>query len=397
MDKFCFTIADCFIFIRNGANIKQDKKKRGYPITRIETTSNNVFNRDKVGYAGIENITPYQDYVLEDGDLLMSHINSLPYLGRVVYYDRKQNETIIHGMNLLRLKAIRTRLHPRYAIFLFSSVRFKNKILAIAKKSVNQASFSINDLKKISIELPTVEQQSHIVNKLVGIQKIIELRRAQLAKLDELVKCRFVELFGDPVLNERKWKTKTLKELTSKVGSGATPKGGDSAYKDTGISLIRSLNVHNNYFTIKALAHIDDAQAEQLSNVEVHIGDVLLNITGASVARCCIVPDHILPARVNQHVCIIRCNTEINPLFLERLFTSKNFQALLWYVAEGGGGTRQALTKQQIENFTIIVPPYTLQNTFAAFVRRIDKLRFNLSFPSLVGAFCIVEVGDKNE
>ena len=233
----------------------------------------------------------------------------------------------------------------------------------------------LGNLTDALIELPSYNQQRSLVERLEKVKSSIDKRNEQLEKLDELVKCHFVELFGDPILNEKKWITKPVKELTTKVGSGATPKGGDSSYKDSGISLIRSLNVHNNIFSTKELAHIDNEQANQLSNVTIQSGDVLLNITGASVARCCIVPDDILPARVNQHVCIIRCNDMLNPLFLERLLTSDNYQTYLWNVAEGGGGTRQALTKQQIENFSIITPPITLQTTFATFVSRIDKLR----------------------
>ena len=97
-------------------------------------------------------------------------------------------------------------------------------------------------------------------------------------------------------------------ELTTKIGSGATPKGGRESYGTEGISLIRSMNVHNGYFEYKELAHISDEQAEKLDNVTIHENDVLLYITGASVARCCITPNDVLPARVNQHVCIIRCN-----------------------------------------------------------------------------------------
>ena len=98
------------------------------------------------------------------------------------------------------------------------------------------------------------------------------------------------------------WIKSSLREVATKIGSGATPLGSQAAYKSNGISLIRSLNVHDAGFRMKDLAFIDDHQAEQLENVIVEGGDVLLNITGASVARCCIVPDVVLPARVNQHV-----------------------------------------------------------------------------------------------
>ena len=88
-------LGDCFPYIKNGANIKQIKGADGLPITRIETLSGGVFNRDRMGYAGIYNLDKYSDYVLEDGDLLLSHINSKTYIGRTVEYRAKNGETII--------------------------------------------------------------------------------------------------------------------------------------------------------------------------------------------------------------------------------------------------------------------------------------------------------------
>lgn len=98
-----------------------------------------------------------------------------------------------------------------------------------------------------------------------------------------------------------------LIDICSKIGSGATPKGGKEAYYDQGISLVRSQNVLDFAFSSEGLAFINDKQAAKLSNVEVFDGDVLLNITGDSVARACIMDPTFLPARVNQHVAIIRC------------------------------------------------------------------------------------------
>ena len=112
--------------------------------------------------------------------------------------------------------------------------------------------------------------------------------------------------------------------------------------------------------------------AAKLDNVSVKKSDVLLNITGASVARSCIVPNQILPARVNQHVCIVRCKKCIEPVFLNGLLVDDNYQNLLWEIA-GSGATREAITKQQVEHLKIIVPPIELQNEFADFVKQIDK------------------------
>ena len=187
-------------------------------------------------------------------------------------------------------------------------------------------------------------------------------------------------MFGDPVSNFKGWGKVICKDITSKIGSGATPKGGNSSYKEKGISLIRSMNVYNNKFIKKDLAFIDDEQAQKLNNVIVEEDDVLLNITGASVARCCIIPNEFIPARVNQHVAIIRSKSEkILPVFLLHQFINENYQRLLWNISTSGGATREAITKKQIENLELIVPPIELQNQFTAFVNQVDKLKFEFT------------------
>ena len=229
-------------------------------------------------------------------------------------------------------------------------------------------------LKEVNIPLPNVDEQQKIVDTLDKISELITLRKEQLAKLDQLVKSRFIELFGDPVANSFGWKQALLCEVTSKIGSGATPRGGKESYQAEGITLIRSMNVHDGRFEYKDLAHITDEQAAQLDNVTVEDGDVFINITGASVARSCIVPTDILPARVNQHVAIIRCVREwLHPRFANNMFLNDRFKGQLLDIGESGGATRQAITKQQLENLAVILPPIALQEQFAAFVEQTDK------------------------
>ena len=226
----------------------------------------------------------------------------------------------------------------------------------------------------IEINLPSLTEQEEIVEKLNTVSRLIALRKEQLAKSDQLVKSRFIELFGDPVQNPMGWEVVLLKNVTSKIGSGATPKGGKESYQAEGITLIRSMNVHDGRFEYKDLAHITDEQAKQLENVTVEENDVFINITGASVARSCIVPNHILPARVNQHVAIIRCITSmLNPVFANQMFLNTSFKVQLLDIGESGGATRQAITKQQLESLDVVLPPIELQEQFAAFVEQTDK------------------------
>ena len=232
------------------------------------------------------------------------------------------------------------------------------------------------DYKNEEFNLDNIEKQLEIIDVLGRCKKVIEARKQELVELDSLTKARFVEMFGNPVTNEKGWNQKQLGEITTKLGSGATPKGGKEAYQEDGITLIRSMNVHNGLFEYKELAHISEEQATKLDNVTIEENDVLLNITGASVARSCVVPSKILPARVNQHVCIIRCNQRIVPEFLNKLLIDDNYQRLLWSIARGGA-TREAITKQQVESLKIIVPPIELQNQFADFVHQVDKSKFD--------------------
>lgn len=228
------------------------------------------------------------------------------------------------------------------------------------------------DYKNEEFNLDSVDIQKQVVDVLGKCEAVIESRKRELQLLDDLIKARFVEMFGNPVINEKRWRQKSLGEITTKIGSGATPKGGKGAYQEEGITLIRSMNVHNGLFEYRELAHISDEQAAKLDNVAIEENDVLLNITGASVARSCVVPNKILPARVNQHVCIIRCKEYINPVFLNKLLIDDNYQDLLWSVA-GAGATREAITKQQVESLQIIMPPVELQNEFMRFCNQVDK------------------------
>lgn len=176
------------------------------------------------------------------------------------------------------------------------------------------------------------------------------------------------------------WNTYKLSQVTTKIGSGSTPRGGQEAYKTSGTSLIRSQNILDFTFSTNGLAFIDDAQASKLNNVTLEEDDVLLNITGDSVARVCQVPKELLPARVNQHVAIIRANKEkLNSSFLKySLLETSNKNSLLNMAS--AGATRQAITKSMIEGFEIKLPPFQEQQSIASILSAIDdKIENNLA------------------
>lgn len=172
------------------------------------------------------------------------------------------------------------------------------------------------------------------------------------------------------------WKEYKLGEVCTKIGSGATPKGGKEAYLGGETFLIRSQNVLDFSFSWDGLASIDDEQAAKLNGVEIAKGDVLLNITGDSVARACIVPESALPARVNQHVSIIRGDATLvlNDYILYFLQYKKQYLLSL----SQGGATRNALTKGMIENLLIPLPPLPKQSEIVSILSSIDdKIELN--------------------
>ena len=169
------------------------------------------------------------------------------------------------------------------------------------------------------------------------------------------------------------WKEYKLSEITTKIGSGATPRGGQESYKNEGISLIRSQNILDFEFSRSGLAFIDDVQASQLSNVEVLEEDILLNITGDSVARVCKVPRSILPARVNQHVSIIRAKkSKVTPNYILYYLLNPLFKKFMLMIASDGA-TRNALTKGEIEDFDIRLPPKEIQSYIASVLSNLDS------------------------
>ena len=165
-------------------------------------------------------------------------------------------------------------------------------------------------------------------------------------------------------------------ELCSKIGSGATPKGGKESYLGGNIALIRSQNVLDFNFSVDGLAYINNEQAQKLNNVSIEENDVLLNITGDSVARACMAPSWILPARVNQHVAIVRGNADLvlNDYLLYFLQYKKSY---LLSISQGGA-TRNALTKRMIEDIELLLPNLSHQRKVVSILRSLDdKIELN--------------------
>jgi type I restriction enzyme S subunit len=258
---------------------------------------------------------------------------------------------------------------PRFIYYLLKNFNLKRFASGSGVPTLNR-NFVHDEL----VSVPPIPEQKRVADILDEAFERIDIAAATAQKcshnaraiFNSYLESAFTQGGGD-------WVDNKLASVTTKIGSGATPRGGEESYKAEGISLIRSLNVHDLGFRYPKLALIDEAQAQELANVEVQQGDVLLNITGASVARCAIVPEDVLPARVNQHVAIIRpIPDKVNADFLHYLLISRPYKDRLLQTGQEGGSTRQAITKSQIENFTVRYPKHLEEQK--SIVAKLDAL-----------------------
>ncbi len=281
----------------------------------------------------------------------------------------------------------KNKLNPEYLMMWFRRSEF-DRYADFKCDSAIRGGFDWDALCDCMLPIPTIEKQQEIVKEYNTIQNRIALNNQLISKLEETAQAIYKQWFVDfefPDENGKPYKSnggkmtwcdelekeiptgwliEILKELCDKIGSGSTPKGGKESYFNSGISLIRSMNIYDFNFLYENLAFIGNQQADKLKNVEVIENDILFNITGVSVARCCIVPKTILPARVNQHVMIIRPSKEfsLNYYLLCTLCSSQIKNELLGI--SQSGSTREAITKTDIENFRIVLPNLEILKTF---------------------------------
>jgi len=329
-------------------------EEEGINFIKIESIGpNGNFIENKFGHISIEGNEALKRSQLKEGDILFSIAGALGRTAIVTSDILPANTN--QALSIIRLKN-NDNILKSYILSALSS-GFALEQVERYRGGVAQQNLSLTQMKSFQIPIPPLAEQKQIVKLLDQAFEAIDQAKANIEKnignAKELFQSKLNAIFS---YKGEGWEEKALKDITTKIGSGATPRGGQSSYKDSGISLIRSMNVYDDGFRERKLAFIDEEQASKLDNVAIEENDVLLNITGASVARCCIVDNNFLPARVNQHVSIIRLKEGVmNHKFLHYALTSRETKTLLLGIGEQGA-TRQAITKAQIENFEIKFP-----------------------------------------
>ena len=373
-----FKLKNISKFVRNGVTIKQDiSSKEGIPITRIETISKGIVDFDKLGYANIFELEKYEDWLLQKGDILISHINSEKHLGKsAIFLNNDMN--IIHGMNLLCVRVIDNIVFPEYLQLFFKTSQYKKQIKKIMKKSVNQASFSVNDFKEILITLPELDIQEKIIKKIKVLEIFLENCKLKLKLLSELNKSLFTTMFGDPfskVINKEEEKSflkditiinpskKEIEEIKSNLEISFITMADISEDGRINVDNIKKLeDVKNNFTFFKENDVLFAKITPCMENGKGGVAKSLKNNIGFGTTEI-----HVL--RPISNITNSQCIYHLTKLPLFRKDAEIHMT--------GSAGQKRVPTTY-LANFKIKVPPIELQNKFAERIGRIEKLKFEI-------------------
>lgn len=269
------------------------------------------------------------------------------------------------------------KCHCKYIAYAIFSIKkqMQDNANAPVVPIINKKDFSAYE-----IPLPSLDEQKRIADKLDKISALIAKRKTQIEKLDLLVKAKFVEMFGDPIKNPKKWVSDNLKNITTSIQSGNTPKGGKKVYVESGIMLLRSQNVWKNRILVDDIVFIDKETHKKMKNTSLETNDILITKTGrfntenSSLGRAALYTGGNDAANINGHVYLIRLINGISHKFVLHILTSDEYREYIRNICIGGIDKRQ-INKEHLEEFPIILPPLSLQTQFANYVTKVEEVK----------------------
>lgn len=356
-------LADIAVHLRNGASIKQTEGTGGLPITRIETIANREVNLDKCGYAGVGE-AEYLNYRLDNGDILISHINSEKHLGKCAIFESDRND-IIHGMNLLCLK-VNDKAYPKYVYYYLSSYVFLSKLPRITKKSVNQASFTVTHFKELEIPLPPLDEQKRIAAILDKADDIRRKRQQAINLADDFLRSVFLDMFGDPVTNPKGFPLGTIRDFVETANYGSSGKASETEGE---YPMLRMGNItYQGGWDFKNLKYIDLSEKDKPKYL-TQKGDLLFNRTNSKelVGKTAVFEEE-KPMAIAGYLIRIRTNKLGNNYYLSGYLNSTHGKKTLVGMCKSIVGMAN-INAQEVQNIKIVLPPIELQNEFENIVK----------------------------
>ena len=345
----------------------------GIPFIRANNLVNGTVVADDMYYISPDKHAELRKGHLQEGDVL---ITTRGNIGQTAIVPEKFHDANINAQIVL-LRVDRNIAIPQYLAYALHSESVEDQI----RRSTTGTALKqlpVGKLENIKVKIHSYSEQQRIVTVMHQVDELIYARRKQLAKLDQFVKSRFIELFGDPIDNPKGLPVKTLKGLSTLITNGNTPKGGSENYVDEGILFLRSQNVWRNRIELDDVAYIDEATHRSLKKSSLKHKDILITKTGrintenSSLGRAALYLGDDDSANINGHVYLVRLDGSVVPEYVVTILTSEAYRKYIRKVCVGGIDKRQ-INLDQVEDFPIILPPVELQKQFAAFVEQTDK------------------------
>ena len=357
----------CILFTDGDWIESKDQSDSGIRLIQTGNIGNGEFlyKNDKAKYISVDTFKRLNCKEVFPNDILVSRLPEPVGRGCII---PDIGEKMITAVDCTICRINENLVDRKYFCYFLESNAYKTQLEQHVTGTTRKR-ISRKNLSSIEIDIPEQAKQKEVVYKLDRLKKIIQNYNRELDLLDELIKARFVEMFGDLRVNDKGWKYYKLDELTELITDGehATPKR-----TTQGIYLLSARNVLNHQLSLEDVDYIDYDEFSRISRrIIPREGDVLISCSG-SIGRCCVVPKNIKFQMVRS-IALLRFKSNINPVFAEYMITSDYLQD---QINKSKTASSQAnLFQGKIKSLKGVVPPLELQNQFASFVQEIDKSR----------------------
>ena len=353
-------MGDVATYINGYAFKPHDRGEEGLPIIRIQDLTGNSYD---LGFYNGEYPAKIE---INDGDVLISWSASL---GVYVWNRGKA----LLNQHIFKVEFDKKEIDKSYFVY---AVKYK---LSDMEKNTHGATMKHivkSDFDATLIPYPSIEIQQEIAHRLDKVTKIIEDRKQQLEELDTLIKARFVEMFGDPIQNEKEWDIVTFKDCLDSIESGKSFICEANARTGNNPAILKLSAVTYGVYNPdenKAIINSEDF----VETAEVHSGDLLFTrkntpeLVGMS-AYVSVTPEKLM---MPDLVFRLNMNNNCNKIFLWQLINHDRFRGKIKKIASGSAKSMSNISKERLGALEMYLPPMELQNEFAAFVTQIDKLK----------------------
>lgn len=358
--------------IINGYAFKSNLyEENGIRIIRITNVQKGYIEDTEPKFYNLNLKRELNKYMLYEKDLLISLTGNVGRVGIL------KKEMLPAALNQ-RVGCIRvlnkSRLDKNYLFNVLNNKLFENECINNSK-GIAQKNLSTEWLKEYKINLPSLEEQKNIANKLDKVLKIIDIRKKQIEELDKLIKSQFVEMFGDININDKLWKEDILRNHLKVIGGYAFK---SSEFKNSGIPILRIGNINTGYFRPKDLMFWNEE--DKLKNYIIYPNDIVMSLTGTvgkdDYGNVCIMGRDYEKYYLNQRNAKLELKDTLDKIYIAYALRVPEIKKRLTGISRG---VRQAnIANKDIENLYIPIPPIELQNQFADIVKQIDKQKFKI-------------------